>query len=204
MFAFIRRKGYAEEDAKDLTQQFFTPLLERKDFQRIDARKGKFRTFLLTVLTHFLANELDRAAAAKRGGGKLIFSLAAISPEEFQRFEPATDLSPNKLFDQRWAITLLKEAVKRLREEMAAGRADQFELLKAFLSDDPDEGDYETIPQKLDTTSQSVAVMVHRLRRRYRELVRIEVAIRSLLPPRLSKKCSISARRFTRNFLPVK
>lgn len=177
LFAFLRRKGHPEEDAKDLTQQFFTRLLERKDFQTLDARKGKFRTFLLASLTHFLANERDHAQAAKRGGGRIPISLDAISPEQFQRLEPATNLSPDKLFDQRWAMTLLEEAVGRLRAEMVrADKGVQFEQTKSFLTDDPRDGDYATVAERLGVPSQSVAVLVHRLRQRYRELVRAEVA----------------------------
>lgn len=177
LFAFLRRKGHTEADAKDLTQQFFALLLERRDFQTVDARKGKFRTFLLTSLMHFLSNERDRAQAAKRGGGKIIISLDAIPPEQFQRYEPATELSPDKLFDQRWAMALLETAVARLQAEMAAaGKADVFEQLKVFLTTEPREGQYAAVATRLGCASASVAVMVHRLRQRYRELVRAEVA----------------------------
>jgi DNA-directed RNA polymerase specialized sigma24 family protein len=177
LYAFLRRKGLPDEDAKDLTQQFFTRLLERNDFRSMDARKGKFRTFLLTALTHFLSNERDRAQAAKRGGGKAIFSLDAIPSDQFQRIEPASDLSPDKLFDQRWAMTLLATAVARLQAEMTdAGRARQFEQLKQFLTEDPGDGEYADAARRLESTSQAVAVAVHRMRQRYRQLVRTEVA----------------------------
>lgn len=177
LFAFLRRKGFGEEDAKDLTQQFFTRLLERNDFRGVAARKGKFRTFLLTGLTHFISNERDRQRAIKRGGGQVTFSLDALPPEQFQRVEPASDLSPAKLFDQRWAMTLLDAAVRRLQAEMTdAGRAGQFEHLKKFLTEEPAEGEYLAVATRLDSTSQAVAVAVHRLRQRYRQLVRAEVA----------------------------
>jgi len=177
LYAFIRRKGHTEEDAKDLTQEFFARLLERRDFQRVDARKGKFRTFLLTSLTHFLSNERDHANAAKRGGGRAVISLDAIPPEQFQRFEPTSDLSPDKLFDQRWAMALLEAAVLQLRVQMnATGKLGQFEELKIFLTTEPRDGDYTAVAQRLGCASQSVAVTVHRLRQRYRELVRAEVA----------------------------
>jgi RNA polymerase sigma-70 factor (ECF subfamily) len=177
LYAFVRRKGLAEEDAKDLTQQFFTRLLERNDFRAVDARRGKFRTFLLTALTHFLANERDRAQAVKRGGGKVIFSLDAISPEQFQCIEPSSDLSPDKLFDQRWAVKLLEAAMTRLQAEMmAANRSTQFEELKKFLADEADEGDYAVVAARLGSTRETVAVAVHRMRLRYRQLVRAEVA----------------------------
>jgi RNA polymerase sigma-70 factor (ECF subfamily) len=177
LFAFIRRQGRTEEDAKDLTQEFFARLLERKDFQHVEARKGKFRTFLLAALSHFLSNERDYAQAAKRGGGKTIISLDEMTPGQLRRFEPASNLSPDKLFDQRWALTLLELAVARLREETsAAGKTGQFELLKTFLTNEPGENEYAAVAKRLETTAQSVAVAVHRLRQRYRELVRAEVA----------------------------
>ncbi|MBE0540500.1 MAG: sigma-70 family RNA polymerase sigma factor [Verrucomicrobia bacterium] len=177
LFAFIRRLGYAEADAKDLTQQFFGQLLARRDFQSVDARKGKFRTFLLAALRNFLANQRDHAQAVKRGGGRIIISLDSLAPEEFQRWEPASDLSPDILFDQRWAVTLLAEAVQRLREEMEAhGKSAQFEALKSFLTQDPEAGEYAAVATRLNSSSQTVAVTVHRLRQRYRELVRAEIA----------------------------
>lgn len=177
LYAFIRRKGRTEEDAKDLTQQFFARLLERKDFQSVDARKGKFRTFLLASLTHFLSNERDYAQAAKRGGGATIISLDAINAEQWHRFEPVSELSPDKLFDQRWAMTLLEQAVSQLREEMmAGGKAGQFEQLKTFLTHEPRASDYAAMAERLGGTNQSIAVTVHRMRQRYRELVRAEVA----------------------------
>lgn len=177
LYAFVRRKGLAEEDAKDLTQQFFTLLLERNDFRAVDARRGKFRTFLLTAFTHFLANERDRAQAAKRGGGKVIFSLDAISPEQFQCIEPSSDVTPDKLFDQRWAVKLLEAAMARLETEMIAeNRSAQFEELKKFLADEPDAGDYAIAAARLGSTNQGVAVAVHRMRLRFRQLVRAEVA----------------------------
>lgn len=176
LYAFIRRKGYAEEDSKDLTQEFFTRLLVRKDFQTVDARRGKFRTFLLAALTHFLSNERDRAHAAKRGGGRVVISLDELPSELFRRYEPSTDLSPDKLFDQRWAMTLLEGAVARLAAEMSvAGRAGQFDALKKFLTREPDDGEYAALAQRLGCAGQSVGVAVHRLRQRYREIVRAEV-----------------------------
>ena len=177
LFAFIRRNGYAEEDAKDLTQQFFARLLARRDFQTVDARKGKFRTFLLAALTHFLANERDRAQAAKRGGGRTILSFDEMNAEEFRRYEPASDISPDKLFDRRWAMTLLAQAVNHLQKEMGAvGKLEQFERLKGFLTNDAADGEYAQVAGQLKCAGQTVGVLVHRLRQRYRELVRAEVA----------------------------
>jgi DNA-directed RNA polymerase specialized sigma24 family protein len=178
IFAFARRQGYTEEDAKDLTQAFFARLLERKDLQKLDPSKGKFRTFLLTSLTHFLSNHRDHLGAAKRGAGTTTVSLDAIPPEQFQRLEPAAaQLAPDQLFDQRWAMAVLEAAVLRLRAEMeTAGKAVQFEVLKLFLTDQPRDGEYEASARQLGWATQSVAVAVHRMRQRYRELVREVVA----------------------------
>lgn len=177
IYAFARRKGCGEEDAKDLTQQFFSRLLERNDFAGVDPQKGKFRTFLLTSFTHFLSNEYDRANALKRGGGKTIFSLDELLSDPLNKFEPAGDCSPANQFDQRWATTVLERALNQLKAEMsAAGKAGQFELLKTSLTADAGEGGHEGLAQKLGVAGASVAVMVHRLRQRYRELVRAEVA----------------------------
>ena len=176
IYAFARRKGRSDEDAKDLTQQFFARLLEHNDFAGLDARKGKFRTFLLTSFTHFLANEHDRATALKRGGGKIIFSLDELSSDPFNQFEPAGDCSPANLFDHRWALAVLERALNRLQSEMsAAGKAGQFDRLKTFLTADAGADGYAGLARQLDVADSSVAVMVHRLRQRYRELVRAEV-----------------------------
>lgn len=177
LFAFIHRWGHSEEDAKDLTQKFFASLLARNDFRTVNASKGRFRTFLLVSLTHFLSNERDRAHATKRGGGQTAISFDEMTPEQWRRYEPATNLSPDQLFDQRWAMTLLSAGLKRLEAEMfAAGKQQQFQALKAFLTNEPAEGEYAAVAHRIGGTNQSVAVAVHRLRQRYRELVRAEVA----------------------------
>lgn len=177
LYAFIRRKGHAEADAQDLTQEFFARLLAGNTFQTADARKGKFRTFLLAALGHFLSNERDHAQAAKRGGGQSIISLDAITTEQLHRAETASELSPDKLFDQRWAMTLLEVAVAELEAEMAAsGKGGQFAELKTFLTNEPYDGEYAIIGQRIGSPGQSIAVTVHRMRQRYRELVRAAVA----------------------------
>ena len=177
LFAFIRRKGYGDEDARDLTQQFFARLLERNDFETVHPAKGKFRTFLLAALTHFLSNERDRARAAKRGGGQTPLSLDELTPEQLHGFESAPALPPDKLYDLRWAMTVLDLALHKLRAELAdAGKGGQFDRLKQYLTGDAAEGDYAAAAQQLGMTRQTVAVTVHRLRARYRELVRAEVA----------------------------
>ena len=177
LYAFIRRQGHTEEDAQDLTQEFFARLLERNEFESVDPRKGKFRTFLLAALTHFLSNQRDRDRAAKRGGGQKIISLDEIKSEQLRHLEPASDLSPDKLFDARWAMTVLEQALTELRCELSAnGKSAHFDELKGFLTADPGNRDYSVAATRLGATPQSVAVTVYRLRQRYRELVRAEVA----------------------------
>lgn len=177
IYVFARRKGCMEEDAKDLTQQFFYNLLERNDFSGLDPRKGRFRTFLLTAFTHFLANEYDRASAHKRGGGKIIMSLEELSHEEIGLNDPATETSAARGFDRQWARSVVKQALESLKREMGDSEKDnQFEALKAFLAAEAGPGDYARAAQKLGVADSSVPVLVHRMRQRYRQLVRAQVA----------------------------
>jgi RNA polymerase sigma-70 factor (ECF subfamily) len=175
--SFARRKGWNDEDAKDLTQQFFASLLERKDFCGLDPRKGKFRTFLLSAFTHFLANEYDRATAQKRGGGRMMLSLDQFPPDELGKVCPATDVAPDVVYDVRWAQAILQAALRQLKEEMSkAGKQRQFDELKQFLTANAAGGEYAQVAQSLGVEASSTPVLVHRLRQRYRELVRAEVA----------------------------
>lgn len=177
IYYFARRKGYSDADAKDFTQQFFSRLLARNDFAGLDARKGKFRTFLLAAFTHFLANEHDRATALKRGGGEVILPLDELSDEQLGQFEAAGDFPPAKSFDKNWALVILTRTLARLKAEMReASKERQFELLKIFLTVDGQAGVYEGVAQKLGVAPGSVPVAVHRLRQRYRELARAAVA----------------------------
>jgi RNA polymerase sigma-70 factor (ECF subfamily) len=173
VYAFARHKGWGEEDAKDLTQQFFARLLERHDFCGLDPKRGKFRTFLLTAFTHFLSNERDYAKALKRGGGKVI-SLEEIRLDEIPS---NAELSATTLYDLRWARTILQSALEQLKAEMfKANKQPQFDLLRPFLTDSGGSGQYAIAAEKLGLEAASVPVLVHRLRQRYRELVRQEVA----------------------------
>jgi RNA polymerase sigma-70 factor (ECF subfamily) len=177
LYLFILRQGHQIEDAKDLTQEFFARLLERNDFDGLDPRKGKFRTFLLAALTHFLANERDRARAAKRGGGQRTLSLDELAAGQRFEIEAVSGLSADKLFDQRWALLVLERALDSLHQEtLASGKLEQFELLKKYMTEEPRDGEYAAAAQRLGMTGTSVAVTVHRFRQRYRELVRAEVA----------------------------
>jgi RNA polymerase sigma-70 factor (ECF subfamily) len=186
---FARRKGWSEEDAKDLTQQFFVHLLTHNVFHGLDARKGKFRTFLLTAFTHFLANEHDRINALKRGGGRQIVSFDEFSADGFCDFPSMETLAPGEVFDVRWAKNILEAAFQRLKREMLAGnKSVEFETLKPFLTVSAAASDYAAAAEKLGLEAASVAVRVHRLRHHYRELVREEVAQTVTTPMELDEE----------------
>lgn len=177
LYAYVRRAGRSPTDAADLTQGFFSRFLEKDFLQQVDRRKGKFRSFLLTTFNHFLADEWRRHHAQKRGGARPALSINTEAWEAVHGHELASDLTPDKLFERRWAVTLFEEALKRLREEcVQTGRDQQFDLLKEFLSSPSDDGAYEEAANELGCNTGTVAVQVHRLRKRYGELVRREVA----------------------------
>jgi DNA-directed RNA polymerase specialized sigma24 family protein len=178
LYAFVRRRGYAPEDAQDLTQGFFARLLEEDYLTAVDPAKGRFRSFLLAAIKHFLADERDKATAQKRGGGQPMISLDARQAEDRYRLEPAHDSSPDKLFERRWALSLLSVVFERLEKDYAAaGKHELFQVVQRFLSPDSDEADYPTAARQLDMNEGAVRMAVHRLRRRYAALFREEVAI---------------------------
>ena len=177
IYACIRRKGHADADAKDITQAFFFHVLERNLLGAADRTKGKFRSFLLGSLNYFLGNWRDFEQAKKRGGGFTIISLDDKDGEERYALEPVDDLSPEKLFERRWALDLHEQAVRQLREEYCRqGKEQIFERLKPFLSDQTDSGDYVTVARQLDMTPGAVTTATNRLRGRYNELVTSEIA----------------------------
>jgi DNA-directed RNA polymerase specialized sigma24 family protein len=177
VYSYIRRQGYSPHDAQDLAQGFFARLLRLNSFAAVGQSKGKFRTFLLAALNHFLSDERDRARAEKRGGGKALISLDEAHAEELYLQIPAPDLTPEKLYDRHWALTVMEQALGRLRKEYgAAGNAAVFEHLSGFLSREATPGDYDRAAQKLGMTRGAMAVAVHRLRQRYRECVRFELS----------------------------
>lgn len=189
IYAFARRQRHAEADAKDLTQHFFCKLLERDDFSGLDPRKGKFRTFLLTAFTHFLANEHDRASAYKRGGGKIIVSLEELSREEIGLNDPAAEQSAARGFDLQWSRSVVKQALESLKREMGdSEKGNQFEVLNVFLAAEAGPGDYVRAAQKLGVADSSVPVFVHRIRQRYRQLVRAQVAQTVTSPAELDEE----------------
>jgi RNA polymerase sigma-70 factor (ECF subfamily) len=177
LYVYVRRKGYPAHDAQDLTQEFFARLLARNYMSGADRRKGKFRSYLLGTLEHFLAKEWRRARAEKRGGGRTVFSLDAVDAENRYLLEPADELTAERIFDQRWAETLLNQALARLREEYRAeGKALLFEKVEPLLSGEGPEGSYAEIRASLSMAESAFKMAVHRMRRRYGELVRAEIS----------------------------
>lgn len=183
IYAYLRRAGHAPHDAQDLAQGFFAHFLGHGHLQRLQHRDGKFRSFLLTFLKRFLSDERDKANAAKRGGGMEIVSWEACALEE-RRQGAMERLSAGEAFDRRWAMAMLERAQGRLRDEhAAAGRARVFEELVPFLGGAGTRRSYAELAERLAMPENSVKSLVHRLRRRYGELIRDEVARTVEAPP---------------------
>jgi RNA polymerase sigma-70 factor (ECF subfamily) len=177
LYAYARRRLAHPDDAQDLTQEFFARLLEKEYLQAADRRRGKFRSFLLTAFQRFLAKDRDRATAQKRGGGRPVLSLDFHEGERLYEHEPADPATPEILYERRWALRLLEQALCRLREELAgAGKQHLFEALKGTLTGEDAVAPYADIAGRLGLSEQAVKVAVHRLRRRYGELLRAEIA----------------------------
>ena len=177
LYAYVRRRGYDSHDAEDLTQEFFARLLEQKWVAQADRQRGRFRTFMLTALNHFLTNEWHRARAQKRGGAVQIVPLQLDLAETRYGQEPADPLTPEQVFERRWALALLDEVLNTLRnEQAAAGTEGLFETLKPCLVGDRQAQPYAELAAKLGMTEGAVKVAVHRLRQRYRLLLREEIA----------------------------
>jgi len=177
LYAYLRRQGRPAGQAEDLVQEFLMRLLERKDLARVDRAKGRFRSFLLACLKHFLANEHDKAQALKRGGGLRVIALDALDAEARYALEPADKMTPERLFDRRWALAVLDQVLNRLREEyVSAGKEPFYEAIKDCLAPDRDRLSYSQIAPRLGMTQGALKVAVHRMRRRYRELLRDEIA----------------------------
>ena len=177
LYGYVRRHGHSREDAEDLTQAFFARFLEKNYLEGLGSEKGKFRAFLLASLKHFLANEWDRASRQKRGGGVTTLSLDWRDADTRYQIDPADMLSPDKLFDRAWAVTLLERVIVRLRDECAAdGRSALFDRLKPFLMVGRSDIPHAQAAAELGMAEGAVRVAVHRLRRRYRQLLREEIA----------------------------
>jgi RNA polymerase sigma factor (sigma-70 family) len=176
IYAYIRHRGHAPEQARDLTQDFFAYVLGRDLFAKADPARGRFRAFLRTVCGRHLADLRDQDNAAKRGGGRTIVSIDPLDAERRYKREPAHELTPERIFDRTWALTLLDRVVERLRSEYDdAGRSGKFEELIALLTRESSTEAYSEIAARLGTTEGNVRVAVHRLRRRYGLLLREEI-----------------------------
>jgi len=175
LYSFVRRRGYSPHDAQDLTQAFFAQLLEKRGLERVDPELGRFRTFLLASLKNFLANDWDKMEARKRGGGETIISLDEESAESRFHHEPSHELTPERHFERQWAMTLLDQVFDALRDEYhREGKSDLFDELKAVITGDA--GTYADMAAKLRRSEGAIKVAVHRLRRRYREVMRFRIA----------------------------
>ncbi len=177
LYTFVRRQGYGPHDAQDLTQGFFVRLLRSDAFSGVAPEKGKFRSFLLASLKHFLSDARDYERAEKRGGGQSLVRIDEDEAEKCYLQMPVVDAEPEKTFDRRWALTVLERAVERLKEEyLNSGRTQIFEALKVFLSSEALPGQYDELAPRLGMSANAVGVAVHRLRQRYRECIRLELA----------------------------
>ena len=176
VYAFVRRQGHPPHQAQDLTQEFFSRFLEKDYLDSVDREKGRFRSFVLACLKHFLSTARVRAAALKRGGHQRFISLEECNLEEQYQATGEPDASAERTFDRKWATTVMEQALRLLRQEFTAGgKASQFEPLKKFLSADPAPGEYALLSADLSMSAGALSVAVHRMRQRYGELVRCEI-----------------------------
>jgi RNA polymerase sigma-70 factor (ECF subfamily) len=176
LYAYVRRRGHSADDAQDVTQEFFVRLLDKQTFQIADPERGRFRSFLLASMKHFLANEWRRETAQKRGGEQSVISLDFDDGENRYRLEPAHDATPDKIFERQWALTLLEQTLTKLRAEFnAKGKVDLFDRLKICLGGKESAVSYRELGAKLKMSEGAVKVAIHRMRRRYRVLLREEI-----------------------------
>jgi RNA polymerase sigma factor (sigma-70 family) len=177
LYAYLRRHGYESHKAEDYTQAFFAGLLAKHGLRLADPKRGKFRSFLLASLKHFLSNERARARAKKRGGGRKVLSLDLQNAESQYALEPRDELSPEKIFERSWALTVLDRTMARLQAEaISTNKQKLFDHLKVYLTAEKSSVPYRDVAAELDITEGAVRVAIHRLRRRYRELLRDEIA----------------------------
>jgi RNA polymerase sigma factor (sigma-70 family) len=177
LYGFVRRNGYNPEEAQDLTQGFFALLLERRDLDVVRREKGRLRSYLLVSLRNFLAKARRRELTMKRGEGRALVPLDELLARERADLEPADTLSADRIFERRWALTLLEQVLERLESEYrAAGNSKLFENLKEFLSDEPGRRSQAEAAAELGMTENALKQAFHRLRQRYRQLLRDEIA----------------------------
>jgi len=177
LYAYVRRRGHSLEDAQDLTQEFFARLLTRNWVVRADRQRGRFRSFLLSAMNHFLADEWDKARAQKRGGGLSPLPLAFDTAETRYSREPSDNSTPEQNYERRWALTMLDQVLGRLRSEYEQeGRLELFAALHPCLAGDRTDHPYTTLAAKLGVSESALKSAVHRLRQRYRRVLRDEIA----------------------------
>jgi RNA polymerase sigma-70 factor (ECF subfamily) len=183
LYAYVRHQGHSVHDAQDLTQGFFAAFLAGDYLGGLAPEKGKFRAFLLACLKHFLSNQRDRERALKRGGDQVPVSWDAMDAEQRLAHQPRHDLAPDRLYEREWALTLLDHVLMRLEEEMVrGGKKRQFECLKGCLAINRESLPYAEVAEQLEVSEGAVKVAVHRLRRRYRRMLREEIAHTVMAP----------------------
>jgi RNA polymerase sigma-70 factor (ECF subfamily) len=177
LYAYVRRRGYNPHDAQDLTQEFFARLLEHNWLARASRERGRFRTFLLSALSHFLANEWDKARAQKRGGAVQLLPLQLDTAETRYGAEPPDTVTPEQSYERRWALALLEHVLTRLGDEYRSQqKSGLFEALKSCLAGERRAQPYAALGSKLGMSEGAVKVAVHRLRQRYRQILKDEIA----------------------------
>ena len=181
--AFVMRQGRGPEDAQDLTQRFFALLLQRRDFDAVRQEKGRLRSYLLTALKHFLANERERSTALKRGAGQCPIPLDELDDNDRAAYESTSTWTAEQIYERRWALAVLEQVLGRLRKEYKAAANDRlFGRFNAILTDEPDRQSQAEIALELGMTENAVKQAFHRFRRRYRELLRDEIAQTVMMP----------------------
>jgi RNA polymerase sigma-70 factor (ECF subfamily) len=177
LYAYVRRRGTSADDARDLTQGFLASLLERRDFEHVRQERGRFRSFLLASLRHYLSNDVAHRRALKRGGGITFLPLAFDEAEGRYRIEPEESTTPETLYERRWALTVIERVLSQLRREWeAAGRETEFDELKSCLLGVNPSGGYAAIAARLGISEGAVKTAVHRLRRRFQGELRTHIA----------------------------
>jgi RNA polymerase sigma factor (sigma-70 family) len=177
LYVFIRRQGHDPDEARDLTQSYFASLLERRSLRNMDPDAGRFRSFLLASLKHHLSDERDKARAQKRGAGRAPITLDVNTAERAYAIQPSHQITPETLFEKKWALTVLRRALSRLRDEFTRdGGERQFELLKDYLLGGENEVPYRQVAGELEMTEAAVKMAVYRLRKRFGKSLRAEIA----------------------------
>jgi RNA polymerase sigma-70 factor (ECF subfamily) len=176
LYAYVRRRGHAADEARDLTQAFFADLLSRDFLAAVDRSKGRFRSFLLASLEHFLSHERDKERTLKKGGGVRFLPLDIDVAETRYRHEPADPLTPELVFERRWGLMVMERAMERLQVESSGDQPERFEHLKPYLTGSEPHTQYREIAASLGMTESAVKAAVHRLRQRYGRLLRAEIA----------------------------